>query len=91
MSLGWFRCWRGRRQAAEPDERRRALVRAIQRLPTECRDVLVLHRFKDMPLDVIAAHLGIDQALAEARLAEALVRLCRAVDEAEARQPSERK
>jgi hypothetical protein len=50
----------------------------------------VLHRFEDMPLDEVAAHLGIDQALAEARLAEALVRLCGVVDEAEARHSSER-
>lgn len=75
---------------AEPDGRR-VLVRAIQQLPSECRDVFVLHRFKDMPLGEIAAHLGIDQALAEARLAEALARLCRAADEADVRQASERK
>ena len=84
MSLGWFRCWRGFRPA-EPDGRR-VLVRAIQHLPPECRDVFVLHRFEDMPLNEVAAHLGIDRASAEARLAEALARLCRAVDEAEARQ-----
>ncbi|MDI1325604.1 MAG: sigma factor-like helix-turn-helix DNA-binding protein [Brevundimonas sp.] len=66
-------------------------MRAIRQLPPDCRHVFVLHRFEDMPLDEIAAHLGIDQALAEARLAEALARLCRAVDEAEARQSSERK
>lgn len=89
MSFGWFRSWRGVRRAAEPDGRR-VLVRAIQQLPPGCRDVFVLHRFEDMPLDEVAAHLGIDQALAEARLAEALARLCRAVDEAEARQSSER-
>jgi len=90
MSLSWFRCGRGFRQAAETDGRR-VLVRAIQPLPPECRDVFILHRFEDRPLDEVAAYLGIDQALAEARLAEALVRLCRAVDEAEARQSSERK
>lgn len=89
MSLGWFRCERGFRQAAEPDGRR-VLVRAIQQLPPEFRDAFVMHRFGDMPLDEVAAHLGIDQGLAEARLAEALARLCRAVDEAEARQAPER-
>jgi RNA polymerase sigma-70 factor (ECF subfamily) len=66
-------------------------VRAIQQLPPECRDVFVLHRFADMPLDQIAAQLRIDRASAEAHLAEALVHLCRAVDEAEARRSSERK
>ena len=89
MSLRWFRGCRGFRWAAEPDDRR-VLVRAIQQLPPECRDVFVLHRFGDMPLDRVAAHLRIDRASAEAGLAEALVRLCSAVDEAEARQSSER-
>lgn len=89
MSLGWLRSWRGSRRAAEPDHHR-VLVRAIQHLPPEHRDVFVLHRFGDMPLGKVAAHLGIDQALAEARLAEALVRLCRAGDAAEARKTSER-
>lgn len=89
MSLGWFRCGLGFRQPAQPDGRR-ILVRAIQQLPPGCRDVFVLHRFEDMPLAEVAAHLGIDQALAEARLAEALARLCCAVYEAEARQASER-
>jgi DNA-directed RNA polymerase specialized sigma24 family protein len=65
-------------------------VRAIRQLPPDCGDVFVLHRFGDIPLDEIAAHLRIDRASAEARLAEALVRLCRAVDEAEVRQSSER-
>ena len=85
MSLGWFRGWRGFRRAGEPNDRR-VLVQAIQQLPSDCRDVFVLHRFGDMPLNEIAAHLRIDRASAEARLAEALARLCRAVDEAEARQ-----
>lgn len=89
MSLCWFRCWRGFRRAAEPDGRR-VLVRAIQQLPPECRDVFVLHRFGHMPLDKVAAHLRIDRASTEARLAESLVRLCRAVDEAEAPRASER-
>ena len=80
-----LRFWR--RLGRAPKARcRRALVRAIVHLPPECRDVFVLHRFEDMPLNEVAAHLGIDRASAEARLAEALARLCRAVDEAEARQ-----
>lgn len=88
MSLGWIRGWRGVRRTAGLD-RRRVLVRAILRLPPDCRDVFVLHRFEAMPLDKIAAHLRIDLASVQAHLAEALVRLCRAVDEAEARQSSE--
>lgn len=90
MSLGWLRDWRGFRRAAEPDHGR-VLLRAIRQLSPDCRDVFVLHRFDGMSLDEIAGHLRIDRALVEARLAEALVLLCRAVDEADARQASDRK
>lgn len=90
MNLGRFRCWRGFKRITEPDHRR-VLVRAIRQLPPDCRDVFALHRFEDMSLDEVAAHLRIGHAVAEARLAEALVRLCRAVDEGEARQSAERK
>ncbi|WP_052748112.1 sigma factor-like helix-turn-helix DNA-binding protein [Brevundimonas diminuta] len=69
---------------------RRALVAAVRDLPPKCRDVFVLHRFGSMSLDEIAAHLGIDRALAEARLVEALVRLSRAVDNAVGGEASER-
>ncbi|MCK6105283.1 sigma-70 family RNA polymerase sigma factor [Brevundimonas sp. EYE_349] len=70
---------RSPRRSAE--ERQRILVRAIRRLSRDCRDVFVLHRFAGMSLEQIAERLGIDQQAAEARLAEALVRLSRAVDE----------
>lgn len=89
-----MRCWpslrrRHPRRSAE-ERQRRALVRAIRRLPRDCRDVFVLHRFAGMSLEQIAQHLGIDQQAVEARLAEALVRLSRAVDEAGGCEPSER-
>ncbi|MFC5371002.1 RNA polymerase sigma factor [Brevundimonas faecalis] len=89
MNLGWFRGWRRFRRTAGSDHHR-VLLRAIQQLPLECRDVFVLHRFEGRSLDEIAAHLRIDPAVAEARLAEALVQLCRAIEEAKARQSSER-
>ncbi len=79
---------RPRRSAEE--RQRRVLVRAIRRLPRDCRDVFVLHRFAAIPLEQIAEHLGIDQRAVEARLTEALVRLGWAVDEAGGCEPSER-
>ena len=79
---------RPRRSAEE--RQRRVLVRAIRRLPRDCRDVFVLHRFAAMSLEQIAEHLDIDQQTVETRLAEALVRLGRAVDEAGGCEPSER-
>lgn len=60
---------------------RRVLVRAIRRLPRDCRDVFLLHRLAGMPSEQIAEHLGIDQQAVGTRLAEALVRLSHAVED----------
>ncbi|MGX5634818.1 RNA polymerase sigma factor [Brevundimonas diminuta ATCC 11568] len=90
MRLWPSRLWRRGRETSE-DRQRRVLVRAIRRLPGDCRDVFLLHRFAELTLEQIAEHLGIDQQAVEARLAEALVRLGRAVDEAGGCEPSERK
>lgn len=76
--------------AAEERERR-FLVQAIRRLPRHCRDVFVLHRFVGMPLEQIAEHIAIEDRAVETRLAEALVRLTRAVDEAAGSEPQKRK
>ncbi|WP_312218212.1 sigma-70 family RNA polymerase sigma factor [Brevundimonas sp.] len=77
-------------QPDEEDRKRRALARAIRRLPRRCRDVFVLHRFAGMALEQIAEHLGIEKRAVETRLAEALVRLTRAVDEASGGADAER-
>lgn len=86
----WPSLLRRRPPRSAEERQRRVLVRAIRRLPRDCRDVFVLHRFAGMSLEQIAQHLGIDQQAIEARLAEALVRLSRAVDEAGGCEPSER-
>ena len=70
-------------QSGEEERKRRALVQALRRLPRRYRDVFVLHRFVGMPLEQIAEYQGIDQQAVEARLAAALVRLSRAVEEAD--------
>lgn len=90
MSLQPLRLWRSRREVPE-DRVRRVLVRAIRHLPRDCRDVFLIHRFVGLSVNQIAEHLGIDQQAVEARLAEALVRLSRAVDEAGCGGASERK
>lgn len=69
-------------QSDEEGRKRQVLVRAIWKLPRRCRDVFVLHRFAGMPLGQIAEHLGVEKKVVEARLAGALVRLNRAVEEA---------
>lgn len=78
-------------KSTEEARERQILVRAIRRLPRRCRAVFVLYRFTGMPLEQIAEHLGIHQQAVEARLAAALVRLSRAVEEAGGCEPSERK
>lgn len=88
MRLRLSRLWRRLREARE-DRQRQVLVQAMRHLPRDCRDVFLLHRFAGMPLEQIAEHLGIDQQAVEACLAEALVRLSRAVDEADGRGESE--
>lgn len=74
-----LRFWR--RLGLDPKARaRRALVRAIVHLPPDCRDVFVLKRFTGMSLDEITEHLDLDRDVVEARLAQSLAQLCRAVD-----------
>lgn len=79
-----------RRSEPRPHQRE-VLKEAILRLPPELRDVLLLHRFEDLSLEEIAARLGIERSVAEARLAGALAELSRAVDDADTRRPPERK
>ena len=85
LSQLWWRV----RETSEARQRL-VLVRAIRPLPRDCRDVFLLHRFAELSLEQIGEHLGIDQQAVDARLAEALVRLSRAVDEAGGRGSSER-
>lgn len=61
-----------RRQA---NDSRRALLRAILRLPVGPRDVFLLHRFGGMSLDQVSDHLGLERAEVDALLVDALVRI----------------
>jgi DNA-directed RNA polymerase specialized sigma24 family protein len=58
----------------------RSLVRAVIRLPTNLRDVFLLHRMAGMTYDEIGARLGLDTEKVQARLASALIRLGRALE-----------
>ena len=69
-------------QLDDDDRERQVLVRAIRRLPRRHRDVFVLHRFTGMPVEQIAERLGIETRAVETRLAGALGRLSRAVEQA---------
>ncbi len=67
-----------------PKRRRRRssadlLKAAILRLPTNLRDVFVLHRFGGMTYDEIGLHLGMTPEAVQAALATALARLVQAV------------
>lgn len=61
----------------------RLLVRAISELPTETRDVFVLHRMGGLAYDQIAEVLGIDRERVQARLASALVQISETLRAAE--------
>ena len=66
----------GRSAAADP---KRALIRAILQLPTNLRDVFLLHRMAGLSFDEIGQQLGIERTVVQAYLAEALARIVRAV------------
>ncbi|WP_370651957.1 RNA polymerase sigma factor [Brevundimonas sp.] len=65
-----------RRRARSYDEVLRA---AILRLPTNQRDVFVLHRFAGLTYGEIGLRLGLTPEAVQARFAAAMVRLVRAV------------
>ena len=61
----------------------RLLIRAITELPTETRDVFVLHRMAGLAYDQIATVLGIDRERVQAQLASALVKISETLTAAE--------
>lgn len=65
-----------RRRAQSYDE---VLKAAILRLPTNQRDVFVLHRFAGLTYGEIGLRLGLTPKAVRARFAAAMVRLVRAV------------
>lgn len=67
-----------RRSRRRANDSRRALLRAILRLPLGPRDVFLLHRFGGMSLDQISDHLGLERAEVHASMVHALVRIARA-------------
>jgi DNA-directed RNA polymerase specialized sigma24 family protein len=58
------------------------LAKAVLRLPTGLRDVFLLHRLGGRSYEQIAERLGVERDEVQARLAEALIRVGRAVDSA---------
>lgn len=71
------------RRGRQVDEKR-VLVKAILRLPTDPRDVFLLHRMAGLSYEQIGQHLGIERDAIQARLAEALARIVRAIPSPEA-------
>lgn len=65
-----------RRRARRSED---VLKAAILRLPTNLRDVFVLHRFGGLTYDEIGLHLGITPEAVQAALAAALARIARTV------------
>lgn len=61
----------------------RLLIRAITELPTETRDVFVLHRMAGLSYDQIAEVLGIDRERVQAQFTSALVQISETLRAAE--------
>ncbi|MEN5115102.1 sigma-70 region 4 domain-containing protein [Brevundimonas diminuta] len=55
-----------------------ALARVILQLPADLRDVFLLHRMAGLSFDEIGQQLGIERAVVQTYLAEALARIVRA-------------
>ncbi|WP_436356346.1 RNA polymerase sigma factor [Brevundimonas sp. CEF1] len=66
------------RRSAAADQKR-ALAKAILQLPADLRDVFLLHRMAGLSFDEIGQQLGIERAVVQAYLAEALARIVRAM------------
>lgn len=72
-----------RRRKRGPDGKR-ILVKAVLRLPTDLRDVLLLHRMAGLSCEQIGAHLGMETGVVQAHLAEALAQLIQAIPRSKA-------
>lgn len=72
-----------RRSRREANNSRRALLRAILRLPLGPREVFLLHRFGGMSLDQVSDHLGLERGAVHALLVDALVCIARAAPRVE--------
>jgi RNA polymerase sigma-70 factor (ECF subfamily) len=80
----WFRLTNvadviGHRPAAEPEVEHLDLARAMQQLPASDRGALFLHFYLDLPIEEVAATLGISPAAAKSRIYRACHRLRPAV------------
>jgi RNA polymerase sigma-70 factor (ECF subfamily) len=76
----WFRLTSlvaavGRRPAPEPEVEHIDLERAMEQLPLADRGALFLHFYLDLPIDEVAATLGVSPAAAKSRIYRACRRL----------------
>lgn len=65
----------GRQPAPEPEAEHLDLERGLQRLPAADRGALFLHFYLDLPIEEVAATLGVSPAAAKSRIYRACHRL----------------
>jgi RNA polymerase sigma-70 factor (ECF subfamily) len=67
--------------AVESKEQVQLLYRAIQELPPRCRQVFLLHKFKDRSHAEITAQLGISKSMVEKHIIKAMAHCRQRLDE----------
>lgn len=61
----------GPEQAADREEQQRRLISAVEQLPEECREVIMLYYYQDVTYRDLAQQLGTSAATVNARLSKA--------------------
>lgn len=67
------------RQTIDREQLRR-LLKAVERLPDRCRQIVIMRRFEDKPPQEIARQLGLSLSTVEKRLARGMFLLSQAMD-----------
>jgi RNA polymerase sigma factor (sigma-70 family) len=62
-------------QIIDAEQRMQQMKRAIAQLPPKCRQVFVLHKFRQMTYREVSSHLGISVSMVEKHMMKALTKL----------------
>jgi RNA polymerase sigma-70 factor, ECF subfamily len=78
---GWWRGWApAGRRTPSCTRQDRAVIEALRRLPLPLREVLVLHHCLDLPVEEVAAQIGVNLGTVKSRLSRGRERLAALLD-----------